>query len=45
LRKTEFNQGEKTPGPAFYRKRGFVAENKNKKRGYSCRQKITDLIA
>jgi hypothetical protein len=44
-RKTDFNKGEKTPGPAFYNESGFVEENSKKRKGYSCRQRVTDLIA
>lgn len=44
-RKTDFAQGEETPGPAVYNKSSFVEENASKKKGYSCRQKVIDLIA
>ena len=45
FRKTDFKKGEKTPGPAVYDKKAFVEENKDKQRGYSCRQKVRNLIA
>lgn len=44
-RKTDFARGEITPGPAVYNKTGFVDENNSKHKGYSCRQKVNDLIA
>lgn len=45
FRKTDFAKGEETPGPAFYNESGFVDENNKKNKGYSCRQRVTDLIA
>lgn len=44
-RKTDFNRTEQTPGPAFYKETSFVEENSRKKKGYSCRQRVSDLIA
>lgn len=46
MRKTgDFMKGEVTPGPAFYDKKGVFEENKDKKRGFSCREKNPDLVA
>lgn len=36
---------EITPGPAFYESKGNFDENKEKSRGFSCRQKTANLIA
>lgn len=44
-RKTEFGIGASTPGPAFYNKSSFIEDNSAKKKGYSCRQRIQDLVA
>lgn len=46
MRKTTgFMKVEETPGPAGYEKKNFFTDDKDKKRGYSCRQKTSDLIA
>lgn len=45
FRKTDFGIGEVTPGPAGYNKTSFIEENASKKKGYSCRQKVADLVA
>ena len=42
---TDFMKVETTPGPAGYENKSWVESNADKKKGYSCRQKITDLIA
>ena len=44
FRKTDFQKGQQTPGPAFYKQKSYVDLNKEKKKGYSCRQKTTDLV-
>ena len=45
FRKTDFVQGEVTPGPAVYEKKTIFEENSSKKKGYSCRKRVNDLIA
>lgn len=45
MRKSKFDEGENTPGPNIYNKKGLFDENKEKKKGYSCRNKTPDRIA
>ena len=42
---TGFMKVEETPGPAGYDKKNYFQDDKDKKRGYSCRNKTSDLIA
>lgn len=44
FRKTDFNKVEQTPGPAFYKFKSYVEENKERKKGFSCRQKTADGV-
>lgn len=44
-RTTDFMKVEQTPGPDNYDKKTLFQLNKEKKRGFSCRRKTTDLIA
>lgn len=36
---------EITPGPAGYDKKNYFEDDKDKKRGFSCRNKTADLVA
>ena len=42
---TDFMKVQETPGPAAYDKKNFFTDDKDKKKGYSCREKTADLIA